>query len=785
MKKTLFAAFFSLFAPAAFANAPAVPPSPPAIGDFILGGTPGDCLYVATGSVIGQQSCGAFNLTIASTGVSGAAGLLFSDGSLLQSFAATYSSTNGPNLSFANNASFTFNADGTVSAPSLRFNTPSGDGYNLEEFWSSGTIGGYITSGGALFTTTGVVVSGTRAGNAIQWPNNQTGMMGCWQDVNGYCLALRDHYSEVGNITLVTQNANGAYAIGLEAANAQIDFGTSSTWNTWAARFGLGNQSALLQFGGADTVSPVAYTAAASSASAPVNLTATTSAAGQNQLSLNGSQYLTQAVQVGMTCTDTTHPTVIPSNTTITSIAWGAGPITLSANITGAGVTAGDTIQCSAPNVAGANLTIAGGRGTGNQPGGSLILGYAPAGSSGSSQNAWLAAATINGSGLTLGVQGTLQGALTLANTNSTYSATLKSSNSATAAVTYTLPVAPPVANGYMLTSTTAGVWSWVNPGAATLSIGSGVSGSTPSSPLCVDGSGNLADTGCATGLSFPATISGGTAGGVAYFSGATTLASSALLGNGLLMTGGGASGAPSTVTLGGDCTFISPNITCLKTSGTAFGSLATASVGTGVVTALGINAGAHGGIIIGTNNGTNVGIGTFNVFSAGSQNVLVGPGTMGTSGASNMTAVGGQALTSANSTAGADAAFGYEALTALTTANNVTGVGPFAFLHLTTGGNNAGLGYNVGTSIVGGTGNTLLGASADPGSDASNTIVIASGGSKKIDYGATTASAWTLAGQLYLSTTPTTSTGSSGAKYLCYYPTTGQVQLAASGTCS
>jgi hypothetical protein len=71
-------------------------------------------------------------------------------------------------------------------------------------------------------------------------------------------------------------------------------------------------------------------------------------------------------------------------------------------------------------------------------------------------------AATLSGAAFTLGTQGTTQGSLVFANTNvGAYPTTLQSSNSATAAQTITLPVAPPTVNGQVLSATTAGVTSW------------------------------------------------------------------------------------------------------------------------------------------------------------------------------------------------------------------------------------------------------------------------------------------------------------------------------------
>jgi hypothetical protein len=61
--------------------------------------------------------------------------------------------------------------------------------------------------------------------------------------------------------------------------------------------------------------------------------------------------------------------------------------------------------------------------------------------------------------------------------------------------------------------------------------------------------------------------------------------------------------------TLGGDCTFSEPNITCTKTSGTAFTVLATETPGGGVQTALGLNVDTTGGMALYGNEVTFSGI--------------------------------------------------------------------------------------------------------------------------------------------------------------------------------
>jgi hypothetical protein len=108
--------------------------------------------------------------------------------------------------------------------------------------------------------------------------------------------------------------------------------------------------------------------------------------------------------------------------------------------------------------------------------------------------------------------------------------------------------------------------------------------------------------------LTFPATVTGTVnSGGIPYFNSTAQLSSSAVLLSGGLIVGGGAGAAPNTITLGGDCSFTSPNLTCTKTNGVAFGTAATQNTGT---------SGATLGFLNGNNtfSGTNTysGSGTF-----------------------------------------------------------------------------------------------------------------------------------------------------------------------------
>ncbi len=749
------------------------PPSAPnfTLGMALSGGgwTIGDCLYVATGPVVGQQSCGAANLTIGSTNVTGTAGLLYSNGSILQSLAATvgadpyWSTLPAPNtLVMAPDNGLILTKTGNYNSAALQLidsNTTGGSGQIFEIYNQiGGTLDRVAYYGGGfsnvLFTLTSGHKTSSPPHSTILLPTEYEFMDAVWNDITGPGYMAEGGYGVPGELSFLGMDDAGYATIGLDSYNWKIVFGHQAPPGggygvfTGDTALGRGNQAALLQAGGQDVYSAVAQTFAAPSVPSAATLPGEPSAAGQNLLYFDYAlvPIIPNSIQVGATVTDTTTAGAIPANTTVTAINYASQYFTLSNNITGAGVGATDNLVFSYPNASASNLTIAGGRGTGTGAGGSLCLGYAPAGSSGAAQNAWVCEGTINGSGLTLGVQGSLPGALTLANTASTYAVTLKGSNSATAGASYTLPPAPPGSNGYMLTATTAGVMSWVSPGSATLSIGSGISGSTNNALLCVSGTGTLSDTGCTNVITFPQTVASATSGGIAYFSGTTTMASSALLANGSLMIGGGAGGAPSSVTLAGDCTFSTPNITCTKTNGAAFGALATVTPAANVATVMAnaLQGSSTLGLIVGVNSGTNVSIGGGSTFTSSSNNVAIGLNSLGASSpGTGATAVGSGALQVA--TGGNSEAFGFAALNAVTSGYYNQGMGSYALANVTTGKKNIGIGYNVGHSIVAGSNNVLLGSNVDTGSDVNNVIAIGIGsGTIEIDFGLTTASVWT-----------------------------------------
>ena len=178
-----------------------------------------------------------------------------------------------------------------------------------------------------------------------------------------------------------------------------------------------------------------------------------------------------------------------------------------------------------------------------------------------------------------------------------------------TTGVTGTLPIA----NGGTGTTTpalTAGTnititGTWPNNTISASSTANIVSGTTTITGTCTSGQfmyNNSGVVGCSASsasISFPQSVTGGTSGGIPYFSGASTMSASGVLASGSILVGGGAGAAPTAITLGGDCTLSSPNITCTKTGGTLFTSLATLTPGTGVATALGINVGTAGAFVV------------------------------------------------------------------------------------------------------------------------------------------------------------------------------------------
>jgi len=156
---------------------------------------------------------------------------------------------------------------------------------------------------------------------------------------------------------------------------------------------------------------------------------------------------------------------------------------------------------------------------------------------------------------LTLGVNATATGQLGLANGGATGATVTVQNNGATTAYNFNLPTTVGTA-GYLLTSQSGGTsaMTWTSPT------------TTVNGTACTLGS-TCTVTAAASSLALPVSVTGQTAGGIAYFNASNQMASSGALTANSLVIGGGTSG---------------PSVT---------------TTGTGVLTALGLATNATGGI--------------------------------------------------------------------------------------------------------------------------------------------------------------------------------------------
>jgi hypothetical protein len=244
----------------------------------------------------------------------------------------------------------------------------------------------------------------------------------------------------------------------------------------------------------------------------------------------------------------------------------------------------------------------------------------------------------------------------------------------------YTLPTAVPASNGYVLSSTTAGVMSWA-------AAGSGSPG------------------GSTTQIQYN---NAGAFGGVSQMTyNGTTVAVS----NDMTIAG---------LTVGRGASAIGTN--------TAFGASALGAITTGTATVgIGYNAGASL-----TTNGSSLFVG-YNAgqYTTGNQNTFMGPfcgtGVSGsTNGASNC-GVGYGTLT-AITTAATNSGLGYQALQAVTTGAGNIGIGSASGINLTTGSNNTYVGTSSFNSAVGVSGELVVNSGGSATGKGANTAFITGG---------------------------------------------------------
>ncbi len=258
----------------------------------------------------------------------------------------------------------------------------------------------YIDNGGNLFSRVSVVISGTynhpqalgvTAG--IAPPSSDPTMLSVWGDVYGPMVQVRvPSPDNIGAYLFSGMNGAGKYVFSIESQGTLgWGVGTRAQEDTWLGR---GNVAASLQLGGADAAAPISQTLCAQSVTAPVlDILTIAVNSGGTVLTMNGyggTSYPSTpplAIVPGMLITDTTNPAAIAPGTTVASVNRAQATVTMSAGAA-ATINAGDILSFAAQNTAGQDLYIQGSKGTGTGAGGNIHIQTAPAGSSGTSQNA-------------------------------------------------------------------------------------------------------------------------------------------------------------------------------------------------------------------------------------------------------------------------------------------------------------------------------------------------------------------------------------------------------------
>jgi hypothetical protein len=234
---------------------------------------------------------GSLNLTIGTTGVSGTAGLLYGDGSHVQSLPGAVTSGptgnggNGWNLltlgSGSKNVELFLSTDGTVNNAAvltLAGMATAGDWNNfLEVYTNIGFYGlpTYIANDGGYYSTVEVIVSGHfssgagpegHSGGGYSVLNPAPNIPSCidaWSDITGPAFLARDNVGIAGEYSFMGMTAAGVSTIALDARDTQVVFGNQTvgsgqifTGNAFFGSVGAAN----LRFGGADAAAPVAQT---------------------------------------------------------------------------------------------------------------------------------------------------------------------------------------------------------------------------------------------------------------------------------------------------------------------------------------------------------------------------------------------------------------------------------------------------------------------------------------------------------------------------------------------
>ena len=224
---------------------------------------------------------GASNITIGSTTVTGTAGLLYSDGTYVQSLPGTFYATDpnwtgnspGSVFAFGNDQNLALTTDKLYNTAPLSItntNPSSGIGNLFELYVSQGSkqVVVYFDNGGDFFSRLSMTVSGhvggTGAHQSIHTPTAYIPYMyAAWSDITGPGFLARDNAGIAGEYSFMGLTAAGVTTLALDARDTQIVFGSQTVGSgqifTGNAFFGSTGAATFL-FGGADAAAPIAQT---------------------------------------------------------------------------------------------------------------------------------------------------------------------------------------------------------------------------------------------------------------------------------------------------------------------------------------------------------------------------------------------------------------------------------------------------------------------------------------------------------------------------------------------
>jgi len=176
--------------------------------------------------------------------VAGAAGALYSDGATLRSFAATFTSTSGPQRRVREQRVHVFTMDGSLSTPLGEVVQHQCGRWRQRQFprnvawrWSAAAACGlYLKQHGVflahLCDLVGSFSGGSYSGgpgSTINAPSaTQPTMIGCWADITGPCILARENQGMPGEQVFQGMTWDGRSTVAISAGFSEILFGNQT-----------------------------------------------------------------------------------------------------------------------------------------------------------------------------------------------------------------------------------------------------------------------------------------------------------------------------------------------------------------------------------------------------------------------------------------------------------------------------------------------------------------------------------------------------------------------------